>query len=464
VTRIIRCVKHVIVIGTDTRFRRIVFSCLVLLATAPLFYRCYCHFRADLLAQREKTVAGYTRAIAYDIDNAELWWIRGRLRHYSPGASDLPAAIQDYERALSLNPRLGQAWMDLADCQERMGNFPKAEKSIQRALEVWTHSPIVQWQAGNFYLLHGNLEKMYKCFRTAIDYDPSKLDIALQVTWKADPDRSRILSMLVPDRIETNLRSLAFFVDHGELDLARPAWERFLQNRLPAGFSTSVSAAFPYIDALLARNRAEDAYRVWVESLDKNVMNRGRPRSGQQFAADSATDPTANLVWNGSFEDEILNGGFDWRQQETDGAEIRIDRTVHVDGLRSLKVTFNRSNIDFAHLSQILSTPTAGTYRLQYSLKTLNLTTDQRPCFSIESSPHPRDIILNTESFPSLSSWRKYSVPFKVRPGIKAVKLSLRRSPSEKFDNKIQGSLWLDSIAIHLDNPRSGTAREKTDD
>jgi hypothetical protein len=345
-----------------------------------------------------------------------------------------------------------------------VGNPAKAEECIQRALDVWTYSPVVQWQAGNFYLLHGNLEKMYKCFRTAIDYDNSKLDIALQISWRADPDHSRILSMLVPDRMPTNLRSLAFFVAHGELDLARPAWERFLQNRFPERFSADVSAAFPYIDALLAKNRVEDAFRVWGESLEKHAMNRGRLRLEQQFATNSATDPTVNLVWNGSFEDEILNGGFDWRQQETDEAEIRIDRTVHVDGLSSLKVAFNKSNIDFSHLSQILPTPTAGNYRLQYYLRTLNLTTDQRPYFAIESSPHPQDTILHTESFPSLSSWKKYSFPFKVNPGIKAVKLSLRRFPSEKFDNRIQGSLWLDNVSIHADNPQSGTARKKMDD
>jgi tetratricopeptide (TPR) repeat protein len=460
VTQILRLFRRVVLIDTDTRFRSIAFSCLVILGAMPVIYRGYCHFRADLLAEHEQTITGYSRAITYDADNAKLWWIRGRLRHYSLGPSDLPAAVQDYERALSLNPHLGQAWLDLADCQEHLGNLPRAEECLQKALKVWAYSPTVHWQAGNYYLLRGNLERMYEHFRAAIDYDNTRLDIALQVAWKADPEHSRVLLMLVPDKMPANLGSLAFFIAHDEMELARMSWERFLHNHFPEGFSGGISLVFPYIDALLAKNRIEEASGVWVESWDKNALHNGELLVGQKLAVNSRTDPTVNLVWNGSFENQILDGGFDWRRQETDEANVQIDEAVHVDGLRSLKVTFNNTNIDFSHLSQILPTPSAGNYWLQYYLKTQNLTTDQRPYFVIESFPRSQGIIMQTESFPSLSSWKRYSFAFKVNPDTKAVKLSLRRSPSEKFDSQIQGLLWLDDVAIRVDNLQSETAKK----
>ena len=291
---------------------------MVLLAAATVLCHVYRYFRADLLVEREPTVEGYTRAIAFNPSNAEFWWVRGRLRHYALEKNDLPAAIRDYERALSLNPRLGQAWMDLADCMQRVGNLSRAEQCLRRAMEVWAHSPIIQWQAGNFFLLRGNFEEMYKCFRNAINSDVSKMDIALQVTLKADPDHSRAFFNLVPDKMPTNLRSLDFFVAQGELDLAKLAWMRYLKNPFPHGFSAGVSAAFPFIDALLERNRVEEAFQAWAEALDKSAISREAFLLIPQVAAGSATDPAVNLVWNGSFENEILDGGFGWRRQQTE--------------------------------------------------------------------------------------------------------------------------------------------------
>jgi hypothetical protein len=437
---------------------------MVLLAVAPVLCHTYRHFRAALLTEMESSVEGYTRAIAYDPGNAEFWWIRGRLRHYALDKNNLPSAIRDYEHALSLNPRLGQAWMDLADCLQSVDDLSRVEQSLRKAMEVWAHSPIIQWQAGNFFLLRGNLEEMYTCFRNAIDYDVSKLDIALQVTLRADSDRPRAFFKLVPDKMTTNLRSLDFFVAHGELDLAKLAWTRFLKNPFPKGFSAGVSAAFPLIDALLERNRVEEAFQTWTESLGKNAICCAALRPIPRIASASSTDPAVNLVWNGSFEDDILDGGFGWRRRQTDEATMRIDRTEHRDGRKSLLLIFNNVNNEFSHLSQILPAPAAGNYWLKYHLKTEGLTTDQKPYLIIEGYPDPLGTILRTDSFPGTSSWREYSFFFKVNPGIKALKLSLHRSRSARFDSRIQGSLWLDSVAVHLDRLQSGTAKKTDED
>jgi hypothetical protein len=456
---IFQLAKRAVLIDTGTCFRGIAFSCLVVLASMPVLCRAYFHFRADLMAEKKPTIAGYSRAIAYDPDNAKLWWVRGRLRHYGLGASDPEAAVRDYEHALSLNPRLGQAWLDLAACLERLENFQRSEECLNRAMEVLVYSPSARWQAGNYYLLRGDLKKMYEYFRAAIDLDNGKLDVALRTAWKADPDHSGILSMLVPDKMSTNLNSLSFFIANDDLVLAQSAWERFLRNGNRGGLSGNMPLIFRYIDALLAKDRIEDAFDVWLESLDKNLSRR----MDQQTTVHSPNDPIVNLVWNGSFEEEILNGGFDWRIQETGEADIKIDAIEHADGFKSLKVTFNKTNADFFHISQLLPMSVAGDYQLQYFLKTQNLTTDQKPYFVIENFPPSQSPIFNSESFPSSSPWKKYSFTFRVKPGTKAVKLLLRRSPSEKFDSQIQGSFWLDNVEIRVDNLQSEKSKKSID-
>jgi hypothetical protein len=450
-TRKFGCIRHVFRIKTHPRFRSIAFPFLALLGSISTIHCIYRHFQADLLVAKEQTIESYARAIAYDGDNAELWWVRGRLYHYSLERNNLSAAIQDYKHALALNPRLGQAWIDLADCQEREGNYEGAEESLQNALKVWTYSPIVHWQAGNYYLTHKNMERMYRHFRTAIEYDGSKLDIALNIAWRVERDPSKILSRLVPDKTAMNLSAFAFFIAHDEMDIAGIIWSRLTQNALPENRPMDASVAFPYIDSLLSKNRIQDAYRVWMEALERFTPHGGTVRSQTQMRADSTPNPTKNLVWNGSFEDAILDGGFDWRRQIAENADIQTDSAIHADGSRSIRITFHGVNINFSHLSQILPIVSAGNYRLQYHLKTENLTTDQRPYFIIESFPGPQNTILQTEAFPSLSAWKTYSYPFQVNPGVQAVRLSLRRSPSEKFDSQIKGSLWLDNVAIAVE-------------
>jgi hypothetical protein len=443
--------EHGLRINRHTRIRSIAFALLILLGCTSALYCIFPYFQADLLVAKEQTIESYTRAIAYDEGNAELWWVRGRLHHYNLERNNLPAAIQDYKHALSLNPRLGQAWIDLADCLEREGNDTGAEESLQNALKVWTYSPIVHWQAGNYYLTHKNMEKMYSHLRTAIEYDASKLDIALNVVWRIEPNPSKILLNLVPDKTTANLSALTFFIAHDELSLAAKAWSRLVRNSLSETPLIDSSVAFPYIDALLSKNRIEDAYRVWMESQEKFTLHRGT-RPGMQSGMDFRPNPQRNLVWNRSFEDDILDGGFDWRRQKTDNVDIQTDSSIHAEGSRSLRVTFNDVNVDFSHLSQIIPTLSAGNYRLQYHLKTENLTTDQRPYLMIEGFPGSQNIILQTDFFPTVSEWGKYSFSFKVSPGTKAVKLSLRRSPSEKFNSLIKGSLWLDDVMITVEN------------
>jgi hypothetical protein len=455
-SRVSSAENHSLIIRLRTTRGRILFALVVLAGIAPVVYHAYCLFRSDRLVQREQTIGSYSRAIEYDPGNGALWWYRGRLRQYNIDSPDIPGAIRDYETALSLNPRIGQAWVDLADCYERSGNLPKAEESLQNALRVWTYSPLIRWQAGNFYLLRGNLEKMYECFKMACDYDTSKLGIAMQIAWKADSNHTEIGQKLIPDRLPARLLYLDFLVAHDEPDLAIEAWERSLPDPVPAGFQYHVSAVFALIDRLLAKNRVEDALRVWKEALQKADESSTDSRFVWEGAGARPAEPSVNLVWNGSFEDEILGGGFDWRYSATSDVESATDLSDRFDGLRSLKLTFGGTNINFSNLRQVVPVLVPGNYLLEFYAKTQNLTTDQRPYILIQGVPETQAATLNTGAFPESSPWQKYSFPFTVTAGAKALEIVLRRDPSQKFGNQLKGSLWLDKVSIRAqDQPSS---------
>ena len=455
--------RDAVVLDTTALSRRILFTVIILGLVSPAIYRSYQIFLADRIIRGEQTVENYTRALRHDPSNATLWWHRGRLRHYSLDAVDLPLATNDYQTALSLNPRLSQAWIDLADCYERTGRYQEAEAALDNAFATHTYSPITRWQAGNFFLRRGNLPRMYECFKMACEYDQEKLGIAMQLAWRVDKDHAGILRKLIPDKLPADLHYMDFLVSHDELDLAMAAWRRALKDDVPPEYEFRASFTFALIDRLLAGNRVAEAGRLWGEALGKGGIELSDGRAPGGGAPDRTAGPP-NLVWNGSFESEILRGGFDWRFPDMQAVQFQIDLNNRMGGLKCLKVTFEGTNITFAHLSQIVPIPKPGDYVLEFYIRTEGLSTDQRPYFLIQGYPDFSGASLRTEPFPESTGWRKISAQFEAGDRCKAVQLTLRRDISAKFDNQIKGTLWLDGVSIRstappaANRPESGSA------
>jgi tetratricopeptide (TPR) repeat protein len=438
--------KSGIFINTKSLAARIAFSILIALLAIPGIYKSYNILRADRIALSGETVSNYTRALQYDPSNAQLWWKRGRLYHYSIGKVELDLALQDYQTALNLNPRIGQAWVDLADVYERLGKLTEAEAALAKAFKVHAYSPLIRWQAGNFYLRRGNLPKMYECFKIACQYDVAKMRIATELAWKIDPDHTQILQKLVPDILPANMDYMDFLVSKDELDLVYPVWQRCLKNEIPPDYELKPSSAFNYINHLLARNLVNEALQVWDEILRKT----GSDLSDNRW---KGADVGQNLVWNGSFENEILRGGLDWRYRDVPELKFQIDIENRMDGLKSLRVDFGNANISTENLNQIVPIMSPGSYVLDFHIQTKELTTDQMPYLSVQGYPNPSCASAQSSFFPSTTSWIKLSFPFTAKEGCKAVRLSLMRNSSTKIDNRIKGSLWLDGIAIRSQAP-----------
>jgi hypothetical protein len=460
---LIKAGKGSAALDTGPLVTRIVFSLIVAALLVPVIYGNYRLYRADRSIKGQQTADAYSKALQYDPSNPVLWWYRGRLRHYSVGRVDIPGAISDYKKALALNPRLSQAWVDLADCYERTGNEDEAEAALEKAFATRAYSPLIRWQAGNFFLRRGKLDKMYECFKLAGEFDRSKLGIATELAWKADPNHEEILRKLIPDDIQSNLGYLAFLVGKDELDLAGPVWQRCLQNEIPADFDFKVSLSGRYVDRLLAKNRVDEALRVWQDALAKagTPLHDARPAGGSRADAGRKAE---NLVWNGSFESEMIRDGFDWRYPaDSSEMQFRIDRNNRVDGLKSMRVTFGDTNISFGHLRHIVPVFEPGTYRLDYYLRTDGLTTDQTPYMSVQGYPDASCATGRSNNFPHVTAWSKVTVPFTVKEGCKAVELKLRRDRSSKFDNQLKGSLWLDGVAISKETTKTAKTAQKAD-
>jgi hypothetical protein len=155
-----------------------------------------------------------------------------------------------------------------------------------------------------------------------------------------------------------------------------------------------------------------------------------------------------NLLWNGSFEQEALQGGFDWRYHDTEAMQFRIDTLNRIEGLKSLRLTFGGENIAGVILHQFAPIHEAGSYQVDFYLRTDGLTSDQMPFMIIQGFPDAAGASARSGAFPSATDWSKISVPFYAKPGCSTVLLMLQRNRSSKLDNRIKGSMWLDGFAL----------------
>ncbi|MEO8132275.1 MAG: hypothetical protein ABI822_34580, partial [Bryobacteraceae bacterium] len=57
-------------------------------------------------------------------------------------------------------------------------------------------------------------------------------------------------------------------------------------------------------------------------------------------------------------------------------------------------------------------------------------------------------LTVKTEPLLGTADWRELSAAFCAEPKTNLVALSLVRQPSLKFDSKIKGTLWLDSVSL----------------
>jgi hypothetical protein len=328
-----------------------------------------------------------------------------------------------------------------------MGEYEEAEAAIENAFLVRRFSPLIRWRAGNFYLRRSNLPKMYECFKQACQYDILKLGIAMDVAWKIDPNHREIIDKLIPDNFESDMGYLNFLVAKNELDLAQPVWKRCLKNPIREDFEFKPSSVFSYIDRLLFFNRIGEALQVWDDTLRKARTGLADFRL-KDHPPGSSNTISGNLIWNGSFEHEILRGGFDWRYPDNPEVRFRVDAVNRMDQLKSLQVTFGNANISTGHLYQIVPIMKSGTYQLDFYLQTDSLTTDQLPYLIIAGFPDASGASARSDFFPATTSWRKMSVLFTVKRGCDAIQLSLQRNRSGKFDNQITGTLWLDGFVL----------------
>jgi tetratricopeptide (TPR) repeat protein len=300
-----------------SRFRSFCFAgaCLIVIGTyLSLTARAY--FAVHLAAKPD--LSNLQRAAHLEPSNADYRDLLGR--NFVLSGTTLDEAIANYRTAVDLNPYEARYWLDLAGAYQIAGRTDEQAQSVEHTVQANPTTPHVAWEAANFFLLQGNLGKALPYFRTVLANDPDAVGYALQLCWRATGDANQMFDRALPRNPSLYLSFLHLLVSKQEVGPAENAWNHLIS--LQQSFPPKL--AFPYFQLLIAKQEITAARNAWQQlaQVDQEIQPYLPSRENQ--------------IVNGGFEENLLNGGFDWWYESNPHAALAIDTDQFYGGTRSL--------------------------------------------------------------------------------------------------------------------------------
>ena len=413
---------------------------LALALAASLAYLSVRTARADYYANLGTRV-GYETAVRLEPENAVNWYLLGRYWQYTLDEPDPRRAIQNYRRALSLNPRAAATWLDLATAYESEGAFANARSALLQAKRAYPLSADVSWRYGNFLLRQGAIPQAFGEIRRAVYADPKRSAEAFSRCWRVAPDINSILDNVLPPDRAGYLGVIRELADEGHFAAALTVWQRLVSIH-PV---LSLYDAIPFADILIQKRQLGEAHRVWADAL--RLSNTPQD-----------IDPYGSVLWDGGFESGVRGGGFAWTfAASSGGVQSVIDARQKHSGKSSLRISFNgRHNVNFDGVCNNAQVHPETSYRLSAWVRTQTLTTDQGVRLRLYWFPdsHPGSS-LETRDVKGTQPWTFIELPWSSPSDVHYVRVCVVRDAGTKLDSQIQGSAWIDDITLTPQAPET---------
>jgi len=386
---------------------------------------------------RQDSPAALERAIQWDAANPQNFDDFGNLIHLFGDAGSPDRIVQAYEAATRLSPQNAQYWADLGSAYDWSGRRDEALAAFHRAQQLFPNSPEINWRVANFLIRTGKTTEGLECLRKVLWGESIPRRDVFALATRATHDNNEILDRVVPGRRAVLTDYLNFQIAKGDLSAAEQVWQRLLALNIPF----AIQEAFPYLDALIQHRKLAE-----VEQTRSLLASR--------FPSETHSVPRdRSLVTNGSFEYDILNGAFDWRVAPVQGAHVSLDSENRFDGSRSLRIDFDGTeNPYYCHVFQYVLVQPETHYRFSGYMRVEGITTDSGPLFEIYDAYDMQGFLVSTQALVGTSEWSLRQVDFITKPNTRLLVVRVGRRPSQKLENQIAGTVWVDKVMLETEN------------
>jgi len=378
-------------------------------------------FLADGLAQSNSDSA-LRRTIRLDPGNAEYRYNFGvrQLALQSPST-----AAPWLESATKLNFHSARQWIALAVARQLLGDSDAEKNAIDNALAADSHTPDIAWQAANLLLAQGRTDAAMKQFRTVLENDPPLTGPAISTAWKINPDVDSLLENVVPPAAD--IPFLQFLLSHNQTAATVKVWDRIFSLQQAVDRQDLLA----YEHYLLNHQEVAQASLVWQQA--------------SKIADIAAYQPSAeNLLVNGDFSLDILNGGFDWVHQAVPGVSVALDAGETHSSSRSLRFVLDGAGVSDAGISQFVNVEPNRRYDFTALYKARDMDGAGAMQFAIHDAYRSTPLFLS-EDLRDADFWKNAGGTFTTPADTHLIIVHVIRVPAGR---PIRGKLWIDGLRL----------------
>jgi len=379
------------------------------------------------------TRAGYEAAASLEPANPGNWYLLGRYWQYTLDDPDPALAISNFRRALSLNPRYADAWLDLGTVYESEGDFSAARDAYLQARNAYLISATVAWRYGNFLLRQGEVQQAFAEIRRAVYADPKRSAEAFSRCWRVDPNVESVLENVIPPDRAAYLDVIRELAAADQLAAALTVWQRLVSLHP----RVSPADVIFFADFLIQKGHFDDAYRIWRDAFQLSDVATG--------------DPPGSVLWDGGFESNVRGGGFAWTfPAPSPGVQTVLDRRQKHTGKQSLRLFFDgKHNTNYEGVCTNAEVQPETTYRFSAWVRTQALTSDEGVRFRLSGFSDSRPSgSTDSQDSRGTQSWTRVEMPWTSGKDVRRARVCVLRYLSRGLDTRIQGTAWIDDISL----------------
>jgi len=381
-------------------------------------------FAGSLFGERAE-LSSLQRAASLDPGNADYFNHLGR--YFALVARDPGAAIEPYRAAVQRDPHSARYWFDLASAYQVLGDISNQTVALEHAIQADPTTPDVAWEAANFFLVQGEDAKALREFRVVLQNEPTLADPAIQFCWRINPDVDALLRDVVPPRSEAYLAFLNLLMRKQETADTAKVWEALVTTPEPF----ELRYVNEYLQYLFNHQDVDQARIVWQQAA---------PRFGLSAYVPSGR----NLVVNGDFSLDVLNGGFDWQYEKQQSVTLTLDPSDFHSGHRSLMITFDGPGVTDAGIRQFIAVQPNTSYDFSAYYKNGEIEGAGGPHFTIQDA-YTKAVLYDSDELKEAGFWKSATGEFATGADTKLVILHVRRLPE---GSPIRGKLWVDDFRL----------------
>src|ERR1700692_216526 len=346
---------------------------------------------------------------------------------------DPDAVIRLYQTPGPLSPFDASYTADLAQANDWAGRTEIALPLFQHAQQLFPNSPEINWKLANFYIRSGNTTDALPALKKILSSNIIEKNQIFALSDHAGINSAAVLDKLLPPNIPVYFAYLNFETQHGNFSAAQETWNRLLTFNSPF----EPKEAFFFLDTLIRSHELGSASQVWASLVSRFPDRIPSPASAN------------NLITNGNFQADILDGAFDWRVFPVTGVAVNQDSAGPTADSRSLRIEFDGTqNLYYGSVLQFVPVQPRTKYTFSAFTRSQAITTDAGVGVQISDGYDPNRILGSTEPLIGTTPWSEQSFCFETLPETRLLIVRIVRAPSQKFDNKIAGAFWLSRVSL----------------